>query len=63
MNSSRKKIDKIISIITERFHIEHINLLVKKIDVKEELRKKIADIDDSELDSLLMDIKKVLDGN
>ncbi len=63
MNSSRKKIDKIISIITERFHIEHINLLVKKIDVKEELRKKIADIDDSELDSLLTDIKKVMDGN
>ncbi len=61
MDTSRQKIDKIISLITGRFGIEHINLLLRKIDVKKELMKKVAHIDDSELDGLLQDIKKVID--
>jgi hypothetical protein len=60
MTTSLEKFDKIILIITERFGIEHIDLFVKKIDVKQELRKRLSEIDDQSLDELISDIKKVV---
>ncbi len=60
MSSSREKINKIIDIITERFGVVEIDLFVKKLDVKKEVRRMVAGIDDSKLDALLKEIKKVV---
>jgi hypothetical protein len=60
MSTSREKINRIIDIITERFGIMEIDLFVKKVDIKKEVRRMVAEIDDSKLDALLKEIKKVV---
>lgn len=60
MSTSRKKVDKIINILTEEFGFKEIHLFVKKIDVKEEISKRVAEIDDLELDKLIEGIKTIV---
>jgi hypothetical protein len=60
MSTSRKKVAKIVNLITEGFGLKEINVFVKKIDVKSEINKRIAEIDDSELEHLIDGIKAIV---
>ncbi len=50
----------LVTILTEEFGFKEIHLLVKKIDVRSEISKRIAEIDDKELDKLIKGIKTIV---
>ncbi len=60
MATSREKINKILDFITDKFGLKELDLVVKKVDVKAEIGKKISELDDAKLDELVGEIKKVV---
>lgn len=60
MSTSRKKVDKIITIMTDTFGFKEIHLFVKKIDVRSEISKRVAEIDDKKLDKLIDGIRTIV---
>ena len=60
MTTSREKINKIIDLMVENVNLKEVQMIVKTINIRDELNKKLDAIDDSKLDALIDDIKKIV---
>jgi hypothetical protein len=61
MATSREKAERLIDIVMDQFNIKTVNMLFVGIDVRTELRKRLARVSDAQLDELLVKIRKVVD--
>ena len=59
MSSSREKVDKIMQLVADNLDLKEIQAIIK-IDVKSEVSKKLAAMDDAKLDALVEGIKKIV---
>ncbi len=59
MSSSREKVGKIMQLVADNLDLKGIEAVIK-IDVKSEVSKKLAAMDDAKLDALIEGIKKIV---